>query len=51
MDLHMLALFDSRERTASEYQALLRATGFRLERVVPTGSPTGIAIVEASALA
>jgi hypothetical protein len=47
MDLHMLVLFDGRERTATEYEALLEATGFRLARVMPTGSPTGIAIVEA----
>jgi hypothetical protein len=48
MDLHMLLLFeDARERTVTQYEALLEQAGFRLRRVVPTGSPSGIAVLEA----
>lgn len=36
MDLNMLVLLGGRERTEDEYRALLGATGFRLERVIPT---------------
>jgi hypothetical protein len=43
-DLNMLVLLEGKERTASEFAALLDATGFRLERVVRTGS--NISIVE-----
>jgi hypothetical protein len=45
LDLHMLVLLGSRERTASEYDALFRAAGFKLVRVVPT--PPGPSVVEA----
>jgi hypothetical protein len=31
-----------KERTASEFDQLLAAAGFRLLRVVPTGTPTSI---------
>jgi len=48
MDLHMLALFGGRERTTAEYEELLTATGFRLQRAVPTRSPAGIEILEAT---
>ncbi len=34
-DLLMLVMFGGRERSAAEYQALLDAGGYRLERVVP----------------
>ena len=44
LDLHMLVLLGARERTAPEYEALFRATGFTLGRVVPTA--TGPSIVE-----
>jgi hypothetical protein len=47
MDLHMLALFDARERTAAEYERLLAGAGFRLTRTLPTRSPSGIAVLEA----
>jgi SAM-dependent methyltransferase len=47
MDLLMLLLLNARERTAPEFGALLSAAGFRLHRVVPTGSPTGLAVIEA----
>jgi O-methyltransferase len=45
LDLHMLVLLGGRERTATEYDALFRAAGFKLARVVPT-SP-GPSVVEA----
>jgi O-methyltransferase/methyltransferase family protein len=45
LDLHMLVLLGSRERTATEYDALFRAAGFELTRVVPT--PPGPGVVEA----
>jgi hypothetical protein len=45
LDLHMLVLFAARERTATEYEVLFRATGFALARVVPTTA--GPSIVEA----
>ena len=34
-DLLMLVMYGGKERSASEFEALLAATGFRLERVVP----------------
>ena len=36
LDLHMLVLFGARERTREEWEQLLDAAGFILERVVPT---------------
>ena len=45
LDLVMLAVTAGRERTPSEYAALLAAAGLRLERVVPTHS--AYSIVEA----
>ena len=41
-DLHMLAVLTGRNRTRSEFEALLQAAGFRLERVIPTASPRAI---------
>jgi SAM-dependent methyltransferase len=38
-DLNMLVMTGGQERTQSEYGALLARSGFRLNRVVPTGSP------------
>jgi O-methyltransferase domain/Dimerisation domain len=46
LDLHMLAIPGGRERTAGEYDALFRAAGFALGRVVPT--PAGPSVVEAT---
>jgi hypothetical protein len=43
----MLLLFNARERTTSEFTALLSGAGFRIRRVVPTDSPTGLAVIEA----
>lgn len=47
MDLSMLMLLGGRERTEREFAGLLRGAGLEPRRVVPTGSPTGIGIVEA----
>jgi hypothetical protein len=49
MDLHMLMLLGGRERTEREYRELLGAAGFALQRVVPTASPTGLCVLEATA--
>jgi len=38
----MLAWTTGRERTASEYGALLRAAGFQLRRVLPVGREVSI---------
>jgi hypothetical protein len=38
-DLNMLVMTGGQERTESEYGALLAQAGFRLTRIVPTGSP------------
>ena len=47
LDVMMLAITGGRERTPSEYEALLAGAGFRLERVIPTLSQ--YSIVEAVA--
>lgn len=39
LDLEMMVLCDGKERTESEYAALLAGAGYRLTRVVPTESP------------
>jgi hypothetical protein len=39
LDLNMLVMTGGQERTVSEYGALLAQAGFRLTRVIPTGSP------------
>jgi hypothetical protein len=38
LDIIMLAVTGGRERTPSEYQGLLQAAGFQLERIIPTRS-------------
>ena len=48
MDLHMLLLLGARERTEAEFRALLAAAGFEVRRVVPTGSPAGLSVIEAA---
>lgn len=45
LDLLMLAVTGGRERTSSEYGALLAASGFRVEQVIPT--PSQYSVVEA----
>jgi hypothetical protein len=42
LDLEMLVSPGGTERTAEEYNALLRQAGFRLTRIVPTKSPFSI---------
>ena len=46
LDIIMLAVTGGRERTPSDYEALLAGAGFRFERVVPTASQ--YSIVEAT---
>jgi hypothetical protein len=41
-DIEMLALPGGRERTESEYRELFAKCGFRLNRVVPTNSPSSV---------
>ena len=41
-DVHMLAVLSGRERTQREFADLLTASGFNLERVLPTDSPRAI---------
>jgi hypothetical protein len=48
MDLHMLILFAARERTEAQFGELLAAAGFDLRRVVATGSPAGLSVLEAT---
>jgi hypothetical protein len=45
LDLNMLVLVDGRERTGDEFRALLTATHWKLERILPTRS--GSSIIEA----
>ncbi|RKH45976.1 methyltransferase [Corallococcus sicarius] len=42
VDLNMLVLADGRERTGDEFQALLSATSWKVERIIPTRSGTSI---------
>ena len=42
MDLNMLAILGGRERTEEEYRTLLKASGFKLERVIATHSPFSV---------
>lgn len=46
MDIHMLMLFDARERTEAEFGRLLAGAGFELRRVLPTASPAGLSVLE-----
>jgi hypothetical protein len=48
MDLHMLVLLGARERTEAQYRRLLADGGFQVERVVPTSSPAGVSVIEAT---
>ncbi|MGZ6645019.1 MAG: methyltransferase [Solirubrobacteraceae bacterium] len=47
MDINMLMLFGTRERTEEEFRDLLATAGFALRRVVPTGSAFGLSVLEA----
>ena len=48
MDLHMLILLGARERTEAEYRRLLAQAGLTLRNVVPTASPAGLSVLEAT---
>ena len=48
LDVIMLAVTGGRERTPSEYEALLSRSGFRLEKIIPTLSQ--YSIIEAAAI-
>jgi hypothetical protein len=48
LDIFMLVLFGGKERTRPQFEALLSAAGFRLDRVVDVG--LGTFILEASAV-
>lgn len=48
MDLHMLMLLGARERTEAEFRRLLGGAGFDVRRVVPTRSPAGLSVIEAT---
>jgi len=48
IDVAMLVLVGGRERKLSQYDALLKASGWRLERAIPT--EVSIAIVESTAV-
>jgi hypothetical protein len=45
LDIVMLVVPGGRERTEEEYRALFAKAGFKLSRVVPTGSP--VSVIEA----
>ena len=42
LDLEMLLLLHSYERTEAEYRALFERAGFKLTRIVPTPSPHSV---------
>lgn len=44
----MMVLFGTRERTAAEYGGLLADAGLRVRNVLPTPSPAGLSIIEAT---
>jgi ubiquinone/menaquinone biosynthesis C-methylase UbiE len=46
MDLNMLVMAGGRERTESEYRALLERSGLRLDRIIDTG--TAVSVLEAT---
>ena len=48
MDLHMLLLFGARERTETQFHTLLRQAGFAVRRIIPTASPAGLSVIEAT---
>jgi hypothetical protein len=42
LDLQMLILVGGQERTEAEFRDLFAAAGFRLQRVIPTASPSSV---------
>ena len=47
MDLHMMMLLGSRERTEQAFRQLLSDAGFAVRRVSMTSAPVGLAVIEA----
>jgi multifunctional cyclase/dehydratase/O-methyltransferase len=45
LDLHMLILFGSKERTQEDWEAVLSRAGFRLEQIIST---PGLSWIESS---
>ena len=45
-DLQMIIRRGGCERTERQYRALYEPAGFKLTRVIPTFSPTGMTIIE-----
>jgi hypothetical protein len=50
MDLHMMLLLGSRERTEAQFRDLLDGAGLEVCRIVPTSSPAGLSVIEARRL-
>jgi hypothetical protein len=48
-DLWMMIALGGRERTEAQHRALLAGAGLRLVRVIPTGAPDGLCVLEAVA--
>ncbi|HEU5156115.1 MAG TPA: methyltransferase [Streptosporangiaceae bacterium] len=48
MDLNMLILFGTKERTAAQYRDLLAQAGLRIRQILPTPSPAGLSVIEAT---
>lgn len=48
LDLTMLGLVTGKERARPEYETLLAASGFTIDRVVPTPNPSPFSIIEAT---
>jgi precorrin-6B methylase 2 len=46
MDLHMLVLLGSAERTPEQFDSLLGASGFEVRRILRSESPTGVCVIE-----
>jgi len=48
MDLSIMALTPGKERTEAEFKALFREAGLRVTRIIQTGAPSTLSIVEGS---
>lgn len=47
MDLHMMLLLGSGERTEAQFRSLLDGAELEVVRIVPTASPAGVSVIEA----
>jgi hypothetical protein len=47
LDMHMLVMIGGRERTKDEFQALLAASKFNLQRTLSLPGATGFSLIEA----